>query len=293
MYEATSEEADSPSDIDHARQPTIALFDSGVGGLTVLAAIAQRRPWARYYYIADQAHVPYGHRPLQEIRGFAEGLTAHAFEQGADHVIMACNVSSATYEAEAQRLYGAQRVMGMVRLGAQAATAVTQTGRIGIFATQGTVNSEAYPKALYHQGHRAAVQVACPDFVPLIEAGNLTSADTERAVRAALVPIRREHIDTVILGCTHYPFLVPLIRTLAPEIQLIDPAQAVAEDLAGRIVGSGHRHISTENTQFRLATTGNLDHFRQQITQLYPWMVSQAETIYVPAETTSLRLKPF
>ncbi|MEO1229093.1 MAG: glutamate racemase [Myxococcota bacterium] len=238
------------------RAAPIALFDSGVGGLTVLQALAQLLPAERFFYIADQVHVPYGGRPLDEIRGFARGLTRHAFARGAKAVVMACNVSSATYAAEAAISYGEDRVLGVVEPGAQAAAQATRTGRIGVLATAGTVASGAYPEALARARAQLEVRsVACPRFVPLIEAGKLDGPEAEDAVQEAVAPLL-DWADTLVLGCTHYPFLLPLLRRLAPDLKTIDPAEATARvvaaqlgDRAARLEGAAPEHV--------LHTTGN------------------------------------
>lgn len=252
-----------PSPSEEPSAP-VALFDSGVGGLTVLEAILRRRPSEATYYIADQAHVPYGGRPLDEIRGFAESLTRHAFMAGAKAVVMACNVSSATYAELGAHRYGTDRVLGVVWPGSKAALEASGAGRIGILATQGTVDSEAYPRALGTLNAGLSVtQVACPRFVPLVEAGLFDSPQAEEAVSEALEPLLRADVDTVVLGCTHYPFLTPVLKRVAPRLTIIDPADATAEAL-DRYLGPLSQNRPKTESIHRLHTTGDSARFEAQ-----------------------------
>lgn len=255
-----------PSDLP---QQPIAYFDSGVGGLTVLEAIERACPGEGAYYIADQAHVPYGGRPLDEVRGFAERLTAHAFEAGAKLVVMACNISSATYAADAAERWGADRVLGVVDPGAAAALRTSLSGRLGVLATQGTVDSEAYPRAVHALGPKARVtQRACPRFVPLVEAGELTGPAAEDACREALEPLLSAAVDTVVLGCTHYPYLLPTLQSLAPHIGFIDPARETAERVAQLLEARGLR--AEAPVPSTLYTTGDVVRFAEQVAELLP-----------------------
>jgi glutamate racemase len=241
-----------------------------VGGLGVLAALARVAPGASTLYIADQAHVPYGGRPLDEIHAFARALTAHAFDAGARMVIMACNVSSATYAAEAARERGADRVLGVVDPGAAAAARATVSGRVGVLATEGTVVSEAYPLALERLRPALRVtQVACPRFVPLVEAGHTAGEEAEDAAREALAPLRRADVDTVVLGCTHYPFLLPALRAVAPDLTFVDPATWTAR-AAATCLGLANTASAGGRAVHRLVTTGDPRAFDEQARAFLP-----------------------
>ncbi|MEM6368070.1 MAG: glutamate racemase [Myxococcota bacterium] len=235
----------------------IGLFDSGVGGLTVADAFAKRVPGAALALVADQAHVPYGGRPVDEVAAFAAAQSDLLFEQGAELVVMACNLSSAVALANARARHGADRVFGMVEAGAVAARARTRRGRVGVLATSGTVSTHAYGLAL---AALEVTEVACPDFVPLVEAGDIESPKSKAAVDRALAPLRRADCDVVILGCTHYPFLLPTLRLLGPEFDFVDPAQALAEGLASRI----------RPGPSRMWTTGDRLRFRSQLARWCP-----------------------
>lgn len=260
----------------------IGLFDSGVGGLTVAAAIQRRIPEERFIYVADQAHVPYGGRPLDEIRGFAGSLSRYMFERGAKLVVMACNVSSATALAEVQAGVGDEHALGVIRPGAAAAAAVSRSRRVGVLATAGTVASGAYVTATEALDQDLTVhQVACPAFVPLVESGRTESDEAHEAARAYLAPLLAAGVDTVILGCTHYPFLLPTLRRVAPEgVTFVDPAEETArvvEDTlrrAGRARAPGPHDLASGarggHGAHQLLTTQDPALFAEQVARLTP-----------------------
>lgn len=237
--------------------PTVAFFDSGVGGFTVLEAVLRRRPDVATLYIADQAHVPYGGRDLHEIEGFARRLTQSLLGAGADLVVMACNVSSATYGPRAEDELGPHRALGVLEPGARAALQASRTRRIGVLATEGTVRSEAYARTLSALAPDAqTAQVACPRFVPLIEAGRLEGPETDAAVDEAVSRLEAAQVDVAILGCTHYPFLLPALRRRAPQLTFVDPADATAEVVANWLPAPVRSPLRARH---RWWTTGHLD----------------------------------
>ncbi len=239
----------------------IGLFDSGVGGLTVLAELRRKLPSEHFIYIADQAHVPYGGRPLAEIREFASSLTRYLFARGCKMVVMACNVSTATVLEDMRTLYG-DHVCGVIGPGAAEAVQKSR-GKIGVLATLGTVKTGAYRRAIQAFAPNLEVhEVACPRFVPLIEAGALNTPDAHHAAHEYLSPLLAQEVDTVILGCTHYPFLKPLLQTISGgRLNFVDPAEATgrvvsqtlaAQDLYG-CDGPGDTQIYTTADAARLA----------------------------------------
>lgn len=255
----------------------IGLYDSGVGGLTVLAAIARRLPHERFVYIADQAHVPYGGRPLSQIRDFACGLARYLFDRGCKAAVMACNVSSATALDDVEGAVGPTHALGVIRPGAEAARAATRNGRIGILATAGTVASEAYPQALAQLDPALAVtQSACPRFVPLVEAQTTAAPEAFEAARAYLAPLLEAGADTVVLGCTHYPFLLDTLRAVAPTITFVDPAEETAAALEATLVEHARVHpaapapAAAASQAHLLYTTGDADAFAEQLTRFAP-----------------------
>ncbi|MBI2300682.1 MAG: glutamate racemase [Armatimonadetes bacterium] len=236
----------------------IGVFDSGVGGLTVVRELLWRLPHESLLYLADTAHVPYGPRDPDELRGFALGITQWLAEQGCKLVVMACNTSSALALDAARRLVDVP-VLGVIEGGVRGAAAVVRDGAVAVLATAATVRSFAYPTALRALRPGLEVhQAACPDFVPLVEAGRLGTPDAYSAVCDYLDQLPLADLDALVLGCTHYPFLAPGIRMKAAEhTHLVDPAvetaKAVKRLLAERgLAGSGparHRLVATGSTE--------------------------------------------
>jgi glutamate racemase len=212
----------------------IGIFDSGLGGLSVAAQVLRTLPNERIIYFADTAHVPYGERPLEEIHGFALGIVQFLIEKGAKAVVMACNMSSAVALDAARAAHPNVPILGVIEPGARAALALPSRKPIGVLATTGTVKSEAYVRAITRIGPSAVVfQQACPKFVPLVEAGKADSEEAEAAACTYLAPLRRVGCETIILGCTHYPFLRGAIEAAAgPGVTIIDPAEETAHSLA-------------------------------------------------------------
>lgn len=262
----TATEVAFPSDDPDA---PIGLFDSGVGGLTVLSRIAHCLTKERFLYVADQAHVPYGDRSLEEIEAYAAAITRHLFSAGAKAVVMACNVSSATALAKMQNHFGADRVLGVIEPGARAALRASRSRRIGVLATSGTVRSGAYGRTLRSLDPSAVVvEIPCPRFVPLVEAGRTSGPEAIEACHAYLTPLLAACVDTAILGCTHYPYLLDTLRAVAPALQFVDPAVAAAETLAA-MLGAAAR-VGTTRGRDQLMTTGDPGVFGTQAERLVP-----------------------
>jgi len=208
----------------------IGLFDSGLGGLSVARVLLRRLPSESLWVVGDTAHVPYGGRPLDEVRGFALGLTEYLARGGCRAVVMACNISSAVALEEARRRFDVP-VFGMVEAGARAAAPFSAS--LGLLATDGTVRSGAYEAAVRRlRPDSSLISVPCPRFVPLVEAARWDTEEARAAAREYTAPLVERGIDTVILGCTHYPFLEAAIRAAFPyHVRLLDPAETVADDL--------------------------------------------------------------
>ncbi|GEM_PF-158940 len=215
----------------------IGVFDSGVGGLSVVRRLRELLPNETLVYVADQAHVPYGGRDLSEVRDFACGISSALIGAGCKAIVMACNISSAVALEAFQEAHPAVPVVGVITPGVEAALqAVEPPGYIGVLATEGTAKNGAYLKAISEYRPSAdVVTVACPRFVPLVEAGLENSEEARKAVRHYLVPMIAKNVDAVILGCTHYPFLMPLLQAEAPQLRFIDPAYQTAVALQERL----------------------------------------------------------
>lgn len=209
----------------------IGVFDSGLGGLTVAGELIRRLPSERIVYLADSAHVPYGERPLKEIEEFALGITRFLIDQGAKAVVMACNMSSAVALESAIAAFPDTPILGVIDPGSRAAVA-TGSRTVGILATTGTVKSGAYSRTILTLDPRVKVlEQPCPAFVPLIESGRAESEEAEIAARTCVEPLTMAGVDTLVLGCTHYPFLRKTIAAAAPEATIIDPAEETVNAL--------------------------------------------------------------
>lgn len=242
---------------------SIGVFDSGLGGLTVVRRISDLLPAERLLYVADQAHVPYGDRDLAEVYGFARAISEMLVEAGCKALVMACNISSATALTNVAASYPEVPVLGVILPGARAAAAVSRSGRIGVLATEGTVRSGAYTRAVLSCLPGACVvEQSCPEFVPLVEAGRERSGAMYSAARVYLRPVQEAGVDTVILGCTHYPFLLPVLEELAPELHFVDPAEQTAVALAAALDAAGLRAPRISRApEHLLITTGDSEQF--------------------------------
>jgi len=242
----------------------IGIFDSGVGGLTVAGEVSERLPQEHIAYVGDEVHVPYGDRPAEEIRSFALGITRFLIERcGAKMVIMACNMSSAVALRPAREMFPDVPVLGVIEAGARAAARASRGGRIGVLATQGTVNTGAYTHALSELIADADVlEQACPRFVPIVESGRADSSEAREAVAEYLEPLIRGGHRTVVLGCTHYPFLAGAIgERLGPDFTVIDPAEETVIEAQRILSGGGMLNPTHIESVHRYFTTARPDQF--------------------------------
>ena len=201
----------------------IGVFDSGVGGLTVLREIYKQLPNESIIYFGDTAHLPYGIRSQGEILQYVREILTWMQQQSVKMVVMACNTSSALALENVRHEFDFP-ILGVILPGAKAA--VQEGKRIGVIATPATAKSNAYRQALMEIKPNVQVwQVGCPEFVPLIEQNRIDDPYTTQVARAYLEPLLEQEIDTLIYGCTHYPLLSPVLRSLLPShVKLIDPA---------------------------------------------------------------------
>lgn len=212
----------------------IGVFDSGVGGLTVLRAIRQRLPAHPTIYLGDTARVPYGTKSAEVVVRYSRNNAALLLRHGVERLVVACNTASA-HALEVLRDELAIPVLGVVEPGVEAAIAARPGGRIGVIGTEGTIASGAYQRAIEARAGRPPVVArACPLFVPLAEEG-WTEGPIPEAVAARYLGDLRGRVDALILGCTHYPLLRPAIqRVLGDEVALVDAGAAVAEAIAAQ-----------------------------------------------------------
>ena len=235
-----------------SRPAVIGIFDSGVGGLSVLKAIRQLLPSHPVVYFADQGHVPYGSRPLEEVRAYAEGITRFLLEQGAGIIVVACNTASAAALHHLRSAFPGVPFVGM-EPAVKPAAETTRSGRVAVLATPATFQGELYASVVERFAHGVEIfQDTCPGLVAEIEAGHLQGQETRRILETALAPMLAAGIDTVVLGCTHYPFVIPLIEEIcAPGVRVIDPAPAVARQTRRLLENNG---LMVANQQLAPAT---------------------------------------
>jgi len=211
------------------RYAKIGILDSGVGGLTVARAIGDAMPSAHLIYFGDTARMPYGDKPPDQIVRFVREIIAFLLDQGVDAIAVACNTSSALALPAMQGDFDVP-IVGMIECGAVAVVETSRTGRIGVIATGNTVRSGAYGKAITSLRASAhVVQQACPLLVPMIERGEVSGERTRHILRDYIRPLLAADVDSVVYGCTHYPFLDAEVRAVTgPSISLVDPAIRVA-----------------------------------------------------------------
>ncbi len=226
----------------------IGIFDSGVGGLSVLREIRAQLPGEGLIYFADQGHVPYGPRPLEEVRVFSEEIARFLLEEGAKLIVVACNTASAAALHYLRQKFPQVQFVGM-EPAVKPAAEQTKSGVVGVLATPATFQGALYASVVERFAQGVTVlQDTCPGLVEQIERGNLDGSETRAILENALHPMLQQGIDTVVLGCTHYPFVIPLIRQIVGErVRVIDPAPAVARQVK-RILASGVGVCSREDS---------------------------------------------
>jgi glutamate racemase len=220
------------------RRP-IAVFDSGVGGLTVLQALATLLPKEHFIYVGDTARVPYGSKSAESVKRFSVEIARFLLKKNVKMMVAACNTVSALALPELRRFMPVP-VLGVIEPGARAALAATRSGRVGIIGTEATVRSHAYEEAVRRlDGTIQVFSRACPLFVPLVEEGWTTGPITRRIASTYLTPLLKKKIDTLVLGCTHYPLIKGVLRRVAKTVELIDSAEETAKAVRSRLDQDG------------------------------------------------------
>jgi len=248
------------------RDKRIGVFDSGFGGLHVLRSIARALPQYEYVYLGDTARAPYGDRQQETIYAYTKQAVDFLFDENCGIVILACNTASSEALRKIQQEYGAQKkVLGVLIPAAEVATKKTKNRRVGVIATSGTVASEKFVRELTKlDGGVKVFQKACPLLVPLVEAGEQDSPEMDTILERYLRPLLRKHIDTLILGCTHYGILEKKIRAVVgPDISIISEAKVVPKKLEDYL----NRHNEIEEALSKRPTvhfysTDRTDNFR-------------------------------
>ena len=235
----------------------IGIFDSGVGGLSVLRAIRTQMPEESVIYFGDQVHIPYGPRPMEQIRDFCEAITLFLLQHHAKIIVVACNTASAAALKYLRERFPDVQFVGM-EPAVKPAAEQTTTGKVGVLATPATFQGALYASVVERFANGVELfQNTCNGLVQEIERGNLDGDATRKILDDALVPMLEKNIDTVVLGCTHYPFVIPLIeRIVGGKVRVIDPAPAVAKQVKRLLDAGGMKSQRSARGEIKFYTSG-------------------------------------
>jgi glutamate racemase len=264
----------------------IAVFDSGVGGLTVLHECLVSLPEEDYVYLGDDARFPYGARSPKELREHVEQVTRFLLDRGAKLLVIACN-SAASAGQETAREIAAEAgidVVAVIEPEAEIAGALTQSGKVGVLATPATVRSGSYLRALSHQ-HRAltVTEVEAPDLAAVIQRGFPFSDAVVDMVRSYCEPLKEAEVDTVILGCTHYPLVAPMLqRVLGRDVRLVTAGHAIAATAQRVLEEAGINKPGSDEGAYRFLCTGDADSFRELGTRFLQMPLGDVEHVELP-----------
>jgi len=261
--------------IKHPQQ-SIGIFDSGVGGLSVLKAVRRELPHEDILYLGDEGHVPYGPRSKKEICTFATGITRFLLEQGAKLIVIACNTASAAALHDLREMFPSVMFVGM-EPAVKPAAEITKTGKVGVLATPMTFKGELYTSLVARFALEVDIfQSTCPGLVEQIEAGHINTPETRLILEKALQPMLEGGMDTVVLGCTHYPFVIPVIQAIAgAEVGIVDPAPAVARQVRRLLAQDGLLNPTSEVGNVSFYTSGE----PAVLAALLPRLLGEAATV--------------
>ena len=265
----------------------VGIFDSGVGGLSVLSEIAKQLPQEEYYYVADQAHVPYGSRSIHDVREFSEEITRFLLSKEVKLVVIACNTASAAALNYLRDKFPQIPFVGMEPAVKPAAEG-TISGVVGVLATPATFQGELYTSVLERFANGVMVlQDTCPGLVSQIEKGEIHSSETRTILENALHPMIQKGIDRVVLGCTHYPFIIPLIQEIVgPQIEVIDPSPAIARQVLRVLERNNLLNLAGESGSVNFFSTGNGSLLKTFLNQLMDINTNAQQLIWKDGELT-------
>jgi glutamate racemase len=251
------------------RSSPVGIFDSGVGGISVLRAIRERMPDESVIYFGDQGHIPYGPRPMEQIQEFSEAITKFLLEKNVKIIVVACNTASAAALKYLRETFSDIQFVGM-EPAVKPAAEHTHTGRVGVLATPATFQGALYASVVERFANGVDVfKNTCPGLVQQIEQGNLNGEETRKILEEALLPMLGKNIDMVVLGCTHYPFVIPLIQEIVGEsVRVIDPAPAVAKQTGRLLEAGGIRNDSNAQGEVKFYTSGDPEELESLLPQL-------------------------
>ena len=256
----------------------IGIFDSGVGGLTVARAILDQLANESTLYIGDTARGPYGPRPLAQVRTFALESLDFLVEQGVKAIVIACNTASAAMLRDARERYSVP-VIEVIQPAVRRAVAATRSGRIGVIGTQATIDSKAYLDAFAAAPQLKITSVACPLFVEFVERGETSGPEITEIARKYLAPMMAADVDTLVLGCTHYPLLTGVISyVIGNDVSLVSSAEETAKDLYRVLVENALlRTGQTPSATHRFLATGDATSFERLARRFLGPEVGQVE----------------
>jgi len=240
----------------------IGVFDSGIGGLTVVRELMRQLPEESIIYFGDTARVPYGPKSPDTVRRYSREISAWLLGEGVKAIVVACNTATA-HALPALREELKVPVLGVAEPGAQAAVNTSKSGRIGVIGTTGTVKSGAYDRAIHALApHAQVTSRPCPLFVPLVEEGWLDTEPTRMIAHEYLSPLHDAHVDAVVLGCTHYPLLKPVIKdVLGSRVHLVDPAEQTAAETKRVLAARGLRAPAGSVPSYRFVASDAPEQF--------------------------------
>jgi glutamate racemase len=264
----------------------IAMFDSGVGGLTVLHECLVSLPEEDYVYLGDDARFPYGARTRDDLHDHVEQVSRYLLERGAKLLVIACN-SAASAGQEVAKQVAAEtgvEVVAVIAPEAEIAAALTQSGNVGVLATPATVRSGAYLRALAeHQRALTVTEVEAPDLAAVIQRGFPFDESVVEMVRSYCAPLKRAEVDTVILGCTHYPLVAPMLqRILGRDVSLVTAGHAIAATAQRQLAAAGLARTGNEEGTYRFLCTGDPDSFRELGTRFLQMPLGEIERVDLP-----------
>jgi glutamate racemase len=268
----------------------VGVFDSGVGGLTVLHELLVHLPHEDFLYLGDTARFPYGERSREELEGFALQIGELLLERGAKLLVVACNAATASglpaLRARMAELAPGLAVVGVVSPPARVAAAATRSGRIGLLATPVTVASGAYERAVRELAPSAEVfSVPCPDLAPIIEGGFPFDQRVVDTVRSYCEPLRAAEVDTVILGCTHSPLVAPMLqRALGPAVTLVTSGAAAAADVQEALSERSLSNHQQREGDYRFLCTGEIESFRPLGTRFLQMPLTDVQAVTLHAK---------
>jgi glutamate racemase len=279
----------------------IGIFDSGMGGLSVWRQIVRLLPRESTLYVADRAHVPYGSRQADEILAYSEAIGSRLVEAGCKAIVVACNTASAVALRPLRERFPGQLILGL-EPAVKPAVALTRTGVVGVMATPATFQGRLFRATVgRHAARVRVVEQVCLGLADLVEAGDPDGHRTEELLRGFLEPMLAAGADTIVLGCTHYPFVIEAIRRLVgPGVTVIDPAPAVARHLGSLLEGHG-LSAPQGSPGHRFLTTADAACFDRDARQLIgietaslhlPWRVATAERLELPPLAGLLQSPP-